>query len=72
MCSLCGGFPGPTYGALDCTAEPLAKLLSGSEDPDVTALSEAVKAKMGITEPLPKRALASPSAGLSTLANDLK
>ena len=31
--------PGPTYGALDRTAELLAKLLSGSEDPDVTALS---------------------------------
>ena len=35
--------PEPTYGALDRTAELLAKLLSGSEDPDVTALSEAVK-----------------------------
>ena len=34
--------PEPTYGALDRTAERLAKLLSGSEDPDVTALSEAV------------------------------
>ena len=43
--------PEPTYGALDRTAELLAKLLSGSEDPDVTALSEAVKAKLGITEP---------------------
>ena len=62
----------PTYGALDCTAEPLAKLLSGSEDPDVTALSEAVKATLGITEPLPKPALLSPSPGLSTLADDLK
>ena len=40
----------PTYGALDRTPELLAKLLSGS-DPDVTALSEAVKAKLGITEP---------------------
>ena len=49
--------PEPTYGALDRTAERLAKLLSGSEDPDVTALSEAVKAKLGITEPLPKPAL---------------
>ena len=29
----------PTYGALDHTAELLAKLLSGSEDPDVTALA---------------------------------
>ena len=30
--------PEPTHGALDRTAERLAKLLSGSEDPDVTAL----------------------------------
>ena len=50
----------------------LAKLLSGSEDLDVTALSEAVKAKLGITEPLPKPALLLPSPGLSTLADDLK
>ena len=57
---------------LDRTAELLAKLLSGSEDPDVTALSEAVNAKFGITEPLPQPALAPPSAGLSTLAEDLK
>ena len=64
--------PEPTPGALDHTAELLAKLLSGSEDPDVTALSEAVKAKLGITEPLPKPALLSPSPGLSTLADDLK
>ena len=35
----------PTYGALDRMAELLAKLLSGSEDPDATALSEAVKAQ---------------------------
>ena len=41
--------PEPTHGALDRTAELLAKLLSGSEDPDVTALSEAVKGKLGIT-----------------------
>ena len=33
--------PGPTNGALDRTAELPAKLLSGSEDPDVTAQSEA-------------------------------
>ena len=65
-------FPGPTYGALDRTAELLAKLLSGSEDADVTALSEAVKAKLGITEPLPQPALASSAPGLSTLADDLK
>ena len=64
-------FPGPTYGALDRTAELLAKLLSGSEGPDVTALSGAVKAKLGITERVPKPALASPSPGWSTLADDL-
>ena len=64
--------PRPTYGALDRTAGLLARLLSWSEDPYVTALSEAVKAKLGITEPLPKPALASPSPGLSTLADDLK
>ena len=64
--------PEPTCGALDRTAELLAKLLSGSEDPDVTALSEAVKAKLGITEPLPIPALLSHSPGLSTLAADLK
>ena len=62
----------PTHGALDRTAELLAKLLSGSEDTDVTALSEAVKARLGIAEPLPQPALASPSAGLSTLADDVK
>ena len=39
--------PEPTHGALDRTTELLAKLLSGSEDPDVKALSEAVKAKLG-------------------------
>ena len=64
--------PGPTYGALDRTAELMAKLLFGSEDPDVTALSEAVKAKLGITEPLRMPALASASPGLSTVAEDLK
>ena len=64
--------PRPTYGALDHTAELLAKLLSGSEDPDVTALSEAIKAKLGIAEPLPKPELSSPSPGLSTLTEDLK
>ena len=64
--------PGPTDGALNRTAELLAKLLSGSEDPDVRALSGAVKVKFGITEPLPKPALASPSPGLSTVADDLK
>ena len=64
--------PRPTYGALDHTAELLAKLLSGSEDPDVTALSEANNAKLGIAEPLPKPELPSLSPGLSTLAEDLK
>ena len=64
--------PEPTHGAVDRTAELLAKLLSASEDPDVTALSKAVKAKLGITEPLPKPALLSPSPRLSTLADDLK
>ena len=62
----------PTYGALDRTDELLAKLLSRSEDPDVTALSEAVKAKLGITGPLPKPALLTSSPRLSTLADDLK
>ena len=38
----------------------------------MTALLEAGKAKLGITEPLPKPALLSPSSGLSTLADDLK
>ena len=64
--------PRPTYGALDQTAELLAKFLSGSEDPDVTALSEAIKAKLGIAEPLPKPEFLSLSPGLSTLAEDLK
>ena len=55
--------PEPTHGALDRTAELLAKLLSGSEDPE---------ARFGVTEPLPQPALASPSPGLSTLSDDLK
>ena len=42
------------------------------EEPDVIALSEVVKAKLGITEPLPQPALASPSPGLSTFTDDLK
>ena len=46
--------PEPTYGALDRTAELLTKLLSGFEDPDLTALSEAVKGKLGVTEPFVK------------------
>ena len=75
MCPACvedSRLPGPTYGALDRTAELLAKLLSGSEDPDVTALSEAIRAKLGISESLPKTSLASASPGWSTLAYDLK
>ena len=64
--------PEPTHGALDRMAELLAKLLSRSEDPDVTASSEAVKGKLGITEPSPQPALAPPTPGLSTLAEDLK
>ena len=64
--------PRLTYGALDHTAELLTKLLSGSEDPDVMALSEAIRAKLGIAEPLPKPELSSPSPGLSTLAEGLK
>ena len=38
----------------------------------MTALSEAVKAKLDIAEPVPKPELSSPSPGLSTLAEDLK
>ena len=63
--------PGPTYGDLERTVKLLAKLLSGSEDPDVTAPSEAVRAQLGITEPTPKPVLASPPPRLSTLADDL-
>ena len=64
--------PGPAYGALDRMAELLAKLLSGSEDLDVTGLSEPVRVKLGITDPLPRPALASPSPALSMLADDIK
>ena len=64
--------PGQTPGVPDRTVELLAKLLSGSEDAHVTALSEAVRAKLGIIETLPHSALASSSPGLSTLADDLK
>ena len=38
----------------------------------MTALSEAIQAKPGIVEPLPKPELPSFSPGLSTLAEDLK
>ena len=64
--------PGPAYGAVDSTAELLAKLLSGSKNLDVTALSEAVRAKLGITEPLTKPSMASASSGLTSLADDVK
>ena len=62
----------PAYGALDGTAQLLAKLLCGAEDPDVTALSESVRAELGINEPLTKSAMASSSPGLTSLADDLK
>ena len=64
--------PGSAEGALDRTAEQMAKLFSGSEDQDVTALSETVRAEWGITEPFNKLAMASPAAGLTSLADDLK
>ena len=48
-------YPEPTYGALDRTTDSLAKLLSGSEDPDVTALSEAVKAIWVSPNPYPSQ-----------------
>ena len=68
----CSHITGPYYGTLDRTAELLAKLLSGLEDPDLRALSEAVRAKLGISEPLTKPAMASPSPGLTALADDPK
>ena len=43
--------PEPSHGALGRTAEVLAKLLSGSEDTDVSSLSEAVTPQLGISEP---------------------
>ena len=64
--------PGRAHGALQHTAELLAKLLSASEDPDVTALSEAVRANLGIREPLTKPAMGSSSPKLTSLADDLK
>ena len=64
--------PGPAYGALDRTAELLAKILLESEDPEVTALSQAVRAKLGITERLIKPPRASPSPRSTSLAEDLK
>ena len=63
---------GPVYATLDRTAELLAKLLSGSEDRDVKALSQAVRVRLDSTEPLTKPAMASPSPGLTSLADDLK
>ena len=56
---------------MDKTLDALTKLLSGdSGDPDVTALSEAIKARLGITTPLAKPE-ASPSPGVKTLADTL-
>ena len=52
--------PRPTYGALDHTAELLAKLLSGSEDPDVTALSEAIKRNWVLQNPYPSQSCPPP------------
>ena len=66
------GMPFLGVGRGACRAALFLRALSESEDPDVTALSEAVKAKLGIAEPLPKPELSSPSPGLSTLADDLK
>ena len=64
--------PGPAYGTSNRTAELLAKLSSGSQDPDVTALSEAVRVKLAITEPLTKTAMVSPSPRLTSLGDELK
>ena len=47
--------PEPTHGALDRTAMLLAKLLSGSKDPDVTALSEASKSNCVSLNPYPSQ-----------------
>ena len=63
---------GQAYGALNHTAELLAKVLSGSKAPDVTAPSEAAKAKQGISEPLTKPAMTSAPPCLTSLADDLK
>ena len=63
--------PRPADGALNHMAELLAKLFSRSEDPDVTALSQAVTAKVGITEPLAKPAMAASSPGLTSSTKDL-
>ena len=63
--------PGPANGALDRMAKLQAKMLFGSEDPDVTAQSKGVRANLGITEPLTKPEMGSPSPGLTSLAHDL-
>ena len=44
--------PGPAYGALDNMAKLPAKLLLGSKDPEVKALSEAVRANWVSLNPL--------------------
>ena len=51
---------------MDKTVELMTKILSGSADPDVTALSEAIKARLGITMP-PEKPVASPSRPWLTL-----
>ena len=55
---------------MDKTLELFTKLLSGGEDPDVTALSEAINASLGITTPLVK-VEASPSSSVKGLADTL-
>ena len=40
----------------------------GPSDPEITALSEAVMAKLGITEPLARTAVYSPTPGMGKLA----
>ena len=52
---------------LDRTVDVLAKMRLGYEDPEVTALSEAIKGKLGVTAPLEKPT-SSPSPGFRTLA----
>ena len=55
---------------MDKTVELMTKILSGSAHPDVTALSETIKARLGITMPLEKP-VASPSPGIKNLVTTL-
>ena len=48
----------------------LAKMLLGSEDPQMTALSEAIEAKLRIMAPL-EQPTSSHALGIRTLAADL-